>query len=116
MFFEKKNGTIPAEEFIDALDNKLAAKVYWILGMIEKNGSEIREPYSKHLDDGIFEARAQVGANLARVLYFFVIGKRVIVTHGFTKKTQKPRLQKLLKRKTIEKSSWKARSKKNEDT
>ena len=57
--------------------------------MIEENGPELREPYSSHLDDGIFEVRARVGTNLARVLYFFFIGKRVIATHGFTKKTQK---------------------------
>ena len=57
--------------------------------MIEQNGPELREPYSKHLDDGIFEIRARIGTNLARVLYFFYVGKCVIATHGFTKKTQK---------------------------
>ena len=70
LFFEKSDGTFPAEEFIDSLDNKLAAKVYRILEMIEVNGPELREPYSSHLVDGIFEVRARVGTNLARVLYF----------------------------------------------
>ena len=89
IFFEKDNGTYPAEEYINSLDDKLSAKVYRILGMIEENGPELREPYSKHLDDGIFEIRARIGSNLARVLYFFYVGKCVIATHGFTKKTQK---------------------------
>jgi len=88
-FFEKEKGAYPAEDFINSLDVKLSAKVYRILGMIEINGPELREPYSKHLDDGIFEVRARVGTNLARVLYFFYAGKHVIVTHGFRKKTQK---------------------------
>jgi len=57
--------------------------------MLETNGADLREPYSKHLNDGIFELRAQVGTDLSRVLYFFMIGKKVILTHGFVKKTQK---------------------------
>jgi len=52
-------------------------------------GTMVREPYSKHLDDGIFEVRAQVGSNISRVLYFFFTGKRIILTQGFIKKTQK---------------------------
>ena len=89
LFFRTENGVLPAEEFINSLDNKISAKIYRILKMLEKNGPELREPYSRHLDDGIFEARARVGNNLARVLFFFYIGKRIIATHGFTKKTQK---------------------------
>jgi len=36
-FFEKENGTFPAEEFINSLDDKLSAKIYRILAMIEEN-------------------------------------------------------------------------------
>jgi len=89
LFFEKGNGTYPAEEYINSLDDKLSAKIYRILVMIRDNGPELREPYSSHLSDGIFEIRVRIGTNLARVLYFFYIGRRVIVTHGFTKKTRK---------------------------
>lgn len=46
-------------------------------------------PYSDHLVDEIFEIRAKVGSDLARVLYFFVIGKKIVLTNGFIKKTQK---------------------------
>jgi len=46
-------------------------------------------PYSEHLGDGIFELRAKVSSNISRVLYFFVVGKKVILTNGFIKKTQK---------------------------
>jgi len=53
-FFEAESGAVPAEEFIDSLDMKMSAKIYRLLGMIERNGPELREPYSKHLDDGIF--------------------------------------------------------------
>jgi len=115
-FFEKDNGSVPAEEFINSLDDKMAAKAYWILGMVENNGSELREPYSKHLDDGIFEVRVQVGTNLARVLYFFVVGKRVIATHGFTKKTQKTPLAEIKRAKEYRKEFLEKEARKNENT
>jgi phage-related protein len=57
--------------------------------LLENNGFELREPHSKHLIDGIFELRAKVGSNISRVLYFFIIGNRAILTHGFVKKTDK---------------------------
>lgn len=89
IFFETSSGKCPVEEFINSLDVKLSAKLYRLLVMISENGPDLREPYSKHLDDGIFELRAKVGTNLSRVLYFFFSGHKIIVTNGFVKKTQK---------------------------
>ena len=56
--------------------------------MLEEKGNQLREPYSKHLDDGIFEIRGKVGTDITRVLYFFYYGKKIILTNGFIKKTQ----------------------------
>jgi phage-related protein len=39
--------------------------------------------------DGIFELRSKVGSDISRVMYFFVIGEKIILTNGFIKKTQK---------------------------
>ena len=88
-FYDKADGTKPAKEFIVELPPKMRAKMLRTVDMLETNGSELREPYSKHLDDGIFELRAQIGSDISRVLYFFVIGRKAILTHGFVKKTQK---------------------------
>ena len=52
-FFETESGISPAEDFINSLDMKMSAKIYRLLAMIEQNGPELREPYSKHLEDGI---------------------------------------------------------------
>ena len=57
--------------------------------LLEENGPQLREPYSKHLEDGIFELRAKQGSDITRVLYFFFVGKKIVLTNGFTKKTQK---------------------------
>ena len=56
---------------------------------LEEKGTELREPYSASLEDGIFELRCKLGSNITRALYFFYVGKRIVVTNGFVKKTQK---------------------------
>jgi phage-related protein len=89
LFYSKADGTKPVKEFILLLQPKMRAKILRIINMLESNGTKLREPYSKHLDDGIFEIRAQVGSDITRILYFFVVGKKIILTHGFIKKTQK---------------------------
>lgn len=88
-FYEKSDGTRPAEEFILSQDMKMQAKLFRLLELLELKGNELREPYSKALTDGIFEIRAIQGNNITRVLYFFVVGKKIILTNGFVKKTQK---------------------------
>jgi phage-related protein len=88
-FYDKADGSKPAKDFILGLPPKMRAKVLRIIDMLEINGSELREPYSKHLTDGIFELRAQFGVDISRVLYFFMIGRKAILTHGFIKKTPK---------------------------
>lgn len=88
-FYETSSGSFPAEEFILSQDNKMQAKIYRLIELLELKGPDLREPYSKFLCDGIFELRANQGGRAARVLYFFVAGKRVILTNGLVKKAQK---------------------------
>ncbi|MCL1786444.1 MAG: type II toxin-antitoxin system RelE/ParE family toxin [Defluviitaleaceae bacterium] len=89
IFYDKPDGTRPAKAFILSLPPKMRAKTFRLVDMLETNGPDLREPYSKHLSDGIFELRAQVGTDLSRVFYFFMVGKKAVLTHGMTKKTQK---------------------------
>ena len=87
-FYTKVNGEKPAKDFILSLDVKMRAKVLGIINVLEEKGNQLREPYSKHLDDGIFEIRGKVGTDITRVLYFFYYGKKIIITNGFIKKAQ----------------------------
>ena len=87
--YEKENGESPVEDFINGLEVKMRAKVYGLLSILQDKGNMLREPYSKHLDDGIFELRCKVGSNITRVLYFFVVGNKAVLTNGFIKKTDK---------------------------
>lgn len=103
IFFQKQNGESPSEQFINSLDVKMQAKIYMLLQILSENGNNLREPYSKHLDDGIFELRAKVGSDISRVLYFFYVGQRIIITNGFVKKTQKTPKSEIEKAKEIRK-------------
>ena len=49
----------------------------------------MREPYSKPIQDGLFELRVKFATDIARVFYFFFVGQKIIVTSGFVKKTPK---------------------------
>lgn len=88
-FYEKQDGTRPAEEFLLGLEYKMKSKMLRTIQLLGELGFNLREPYSKPLGDGIFELRAQAGNNISRVLYFFIVGQKVVLTNGFIKKTQK---------------------------
>jgi len=76
-FYTKENGEKPAKDFILSLNVKMRAKVLGIINVLEEKGNQLREPYSKHLEDGIFEIRGKVGTDMTRVLYFFYYDKKL---------------------------------------
>ena len=78
-----------SENFISDHLQKLIAKTLRNINLLAKVGPALRKPESSPLDDGIFEIRTKAGTNLTRVLYFFYVGKKAVLTNGFIKKTQK---------------------------
>lgn len=89
IFYTTEKGENPVEDFLDSLDTKMRAKMLMSIRIVRENGYQARMPYSEELQDGIFELRAKVGSDISRVLYFFMVGRKIILTNGFIKKTQK---------------------------
>lgn len=89
IFYKTENGENPVADFLDSLDTKMRAKMLMSIRIVRENGYQTRMPYSEELQDGIFELRAKVGSDISRVLYFFMVGRKIILTNGFIKKTQK---------------------------
>lgn len=89
IFYTKGDGSQPAREFIGTLSPKMRARIDTLILMLKQSGGLLRMPYSEHLNDGIFQIRAQQEGNISRVLYFFTDGQKIILTNGFTKKTPK---------------------------
>lgn len=88
-FYDTEDGFTPVQEFLDSLEPKMKAKVFRTIDLLEQNGPALRLPYSGPLGDGIFELRTKQGSDITRVLYFFFVGKKAVLTNGFVKKTQK---------------------------
>lgn len=103
---KNKNGDRPAEDFLNSLDVKMRSKLLMILKVLQEKGNMLREPYSKYLEDGIFEVRGKVGNDISRVLYFFYHGGKIILTNGFIKKTQKTPRSEILKAKKYRADYW----------
>ena len=89
VFYETREGIKPVGQFIRNLNMKMRAKVVRSLKLLERNGTKLREPNSKALQDGIYELRVKFGSDITRVLYFFFWGNRIVVTNGFMKKSNK---------------------------
>ncbi|MGI6221249.1 MAG: type II toxin-antitoxin system RelE/ParE family toxin [Coriobacteriales bacterium] len=105
ILFEDATGTSPVSDFIVGLENrKLQAKIIGALEVLSEKGVALREPYSRHLGDGIFELRCGAAGDIARLLYFYHKGKVIVVTNGFVKKTRKtpPREIRLAKKRRDE--------------
>ena len=89
IFYETADGKCPITDFLDNLPQKMREKVFKTIDLLKIKGNFLREPYSKSLEDGIFELRCKVGSDITQSLYFFYVDKKIIITNGFVKKTQR---------------------------
>lgn len=71
-YFQNRDGTYPVEDFILSQEYKMQAKIFRMIELLELNGNALREPYSKELEDGIFELRIKQSNNITRILYFLL--------------------------------------------
>lgn len=53
-----------------------------------EHGPNLGMPYTRAMGDGLFEIRAKGPEGIGRVLFCMQIGRRVVVLHGFIKKTE----------------------------
>ena len=89
VFYETPTGKRPVAEFILGLPQNLKAKAVRDIDILAERGNQLREPYSKHLQEGLFELRIQTSGDVARIFYFFFVNETIILVYGFVKKTQK---------------------------
>jgi phage-related protein len=89
-FYRTENGRCPTREFLDTLPDKAGQKVVWVLKLIQ-DLEMIPSAYFKKLEatDNIWECRVRVGSNAYRFLAFFLENAVIVLTHGFSKKSQK---------------------------
>ena len=88
-FYETSAGRCPVREFLDELKKTNPHDFAAILAGLAKlrNREYHRPPLSKSIGEDLFELR-HVGKLNTRVLYFFMKDQRIILVHGFRKKTR----------------------------
>lgn len=67
----------------------IAANFVTIAERIEIYGPNLGLPHTAPMGSGLFEIRAKGPEGIGRALFCTVKGRRVIILHGFIKKTQK---------------------------
>lgn len=74
------------ENFVCSLDRTAHNRVLRMLDILEKAGYQIRMPHAKKVSRNLFELRTQ-GTEQVRI-FFTYHQKKIILLHGFVKKTQ----------------------------
>ena len=65
-------------------------------GLIQRMGAfgpNLGEPHTKAFGSGLFELRIKSAEGIARVFYCTRVGRRIIMLHGFVKKSEKTPLR-----------------------
>jgi phage-related protein len=87
-YVELPNGRVPAREFLDALDNRAAARIDAFIDRLRVYGNRMQGKFVKKLTDDIFELRVKQFDRIFRVLFFYQPGMLIVITSGFQKKTE----------------------------
>ena len=95
-FFVSPDGNCPVVEYLDGLDAKQAAKVLWTLSAI-KLTHPVPSVYLKKMvaTDDLWEVRVIFAGNIFRLLGWMNGIDKLVLAHGFTKKTEKTPAQEI---------------------
>ena len=77
------------EQEILNLPDGLLARYLHLTDLMIEFGSNLGLPHTKAIDKGLFELRLKSKEGIARVFFCTKIGKKIIILHSYTKKSQK---------------------------
>ena len=77
------------EQFVLDLPPGLAAKYLHLTDLMIDFGANLGLPHTKAMSGGLFELRVKGKEGIARVFYCTRVGKRIVMLHGFVKKSKK---------------------------
>ena len=81
--------TEAVESFVRDLPAGLLARYLRLTDMMLEFGANLGMPHTQAMSDGLFELRVKGKEGIARVFYCTLVGQRIIMLHGFVKKSQK---------------------------
>ncbi len=88
-YYRTFEGKCPVEDYLDGLSDRQVEKVLWTLRVV-RDLNPVPAQYLQKMSgtDDLWEVRISYTGNIFRLLGF-VSDRRLVLTHGFTKKTQK---------------------------
>ena len=89
LYYIKKDGAKPVEEYIRKLSVNERAKTLAFIDHLKEKGPDLHRPYADLLEDGIYELRIKLTGEQVRILYFFCYKDIIILTNAFEKHTDK---------------------------
>jgi len=90
-YYTRPNGQVEFQNFLESLPVKDQIKLLSVIKNVQDNGLMVAQQmqWVKKLDDNLFDLRSKVSTNIQRGLYFHAEANHYVITHGFSKKTQK---------------------------
>lgn len=82
-------------EFIEELQPAARAKVFRTVKLLVQYGVWLKEPHTKQLRGKLRELRIKDSSGAVRIIYFTCTEKRIVLLHGFIKKTDKTPVRKI---------------------
>ena len=89
-YYQTAAGSVPVVEFVDALSPQAKAKFIRSLELLEEYGLLLREPWVKSIHGvaKLRELRFSTFGEAYRFFFFPAAGRKLILLHGFKKKSQ----------------------------
>lgn len=78
----------PAQKYLAGLSQKLRARFAGLIAKFKEEG-RLPFPYTSHIQGSLWEIRIRESKDRHRVLYAIVEQKRILLLHGFVKRTAK---------------------------
>jgi phage-related protein len=89
VFYETSTGASPVIEFLGELSKVDSVRVARELQLLQTVGIQLGMPHVRHLEGSeLWELRIR-GRLHHRILYVAIRGQRMLLLHGFTKKSEK---------------------------
>lgn len=93
-----KNGKSDVREYIESLEVKTKAKVYFMIEKLREKGWQLKYPDTEKVGEKTFALRVEYDNSGYRIFYFYMTGAVIMFVHYVHKKSKK------LKRKDIDKA------------
>lgn len=88
IFYKDKRDNPPLIKFLDSLQAKESAKIARSIDLLEEYGLALGIPHIKKIEQNLWELRIIFGGNIFRI-FFSIMQMKIVLLHGFRKKTQK---------------------------